>query len=142
MESSNRPPKSSRADFHSEVSSPVLRIVQVNDSGVVFESKESFDFGATIQLGFHVQYKVDGSDPTRNRLALNDFIEGQGIVVGCDFVAANDGAPLHEVTLLFSSMTRRDRRALKRFARLEGRQRVSDDDEDMVPLELETLGMN
>lgn len=113
MESNNRPFKTSCGDFHCEISSPVLGILQVNDQGVVIESRESFEIGSTIELGFHVQYHA-GVDPTRN-----EFITGEGIVVGCKLCASEDGSPVHEVTLMFSSMSARDCRALRRFKRLE-----------------------
>ena len=71
-----------------------------------------------IGLGFHVQYHVDGSQ-TDSRLARNEFISGEGMVVGCKLCAGEDGAPVHEVTLLFSTMSPRDCRALRRFTRME-----------------------
>ena len=120
MEPNNRRCKASCGDFHCEISSPVLRILQVNDRGVVFESREAFEIGSTIELGFHVQYHVDAK-AEHPRLERNEFITAEGVVVGSALCAGEDGAPIHEVTLLFSSMSARDCRALRRFTRLQGR---------------------
>jgi len=117
MESNHRPLKSSCADYHSEISSPVMRLVQVSDQGVVFESRAAFEVGAMIELGFHVKYWVDS--PKTQRLECTEFILGQGTVVDCNFCSRHDGSPIHVVTLLFSTMSRRDRRALRRFTQME-----------------------
>ncbi|MEM7011292.1 MAG: hypothetical protein AAF585_07400 [Verrucomicrobiota bacterium] len=95
----------------------MLRILQVNDRGVVFESREAFEIGSMIELGFHVQYHVDGS--SNSRLARNEFITGDGMVVDCNLCASKNGEPVHEVTLLFSEISPRDCRALRRFKRME-----------------------
>ncbi|MFT5465160.1 MAG: hypothetical protein ACI8UO_000247 [Verrucomicrobiales bacterium] len=118
MESNNRHFKTSCGDFHCEISSPVLRILQVNDRGVVFETRQSFEIGASIKLGFHVRFTV-GASEAKVDPARNEFISGEGLVVDCKLCAAEDGSSIHEVTLLFSSMSPRDCRALRRFKRLE-----------------------
>ena len=123
METNNRPHKSSCADYHSEISSPVLRVLQVNDQGVVFESREAFETGSTIELGFHVQYHVEADSAA---LPCSEFITGEGTVVASSLCASEGGHPIYEVTMLFLSISRRDRRALKVFTQMDGENRMLD----------------
>jgi len=114
--------KASVADFSAEVRSPVLAICQATDRGVVFTSAESFEIGASIELGFHVRYHDEEGGPA---LVQSEFITCEGQVVGCMLCAGRDGLPLFEVTLLFISFKRGDSQSLVRFTQLEDQARQS-----------------
>ncbi len=139
MATENRPLKNSCADHHEEISSPVLRVLQVNDRGVVFESRCDFEVGDIIELGFHVKYFAGPSDAD-GRVERNEFITAHGVIVSSMLCASMDGRPIHEVAMLFNEMDRRDSRALRRFTEIEvGHQRADLDAKDKVE---GVLGMN
>jgi len=124
MESNRQPQKSSCSDYHSEVSSPVIRITQVTEQGVIFESRESFEIGSWMELGFHIQHP-QASDSSFGRLGESEFISTEGMVVGSSFCASADGLPVHEVTLLFGDMSAEDKDKLLRYARSEDQRQQS-----------------
>lgn len=133
MQSNNRPYKPSCGDFHCEISSPVLRILQVNDRGVVLESREDYEIGSTIELGFHVNFPADSLED-HGRVNRTEFISGEGLVVGCQLCASAEGALVHEVTLLFTGISERDCQALRRFTRLQDGELMMMDSPEFVGL--------
>tara|TARA_R110002096_G_scaffold288244_8_gene481957 strand:+ start:2409 stop:2837 length:429 start_codon:yes stop_codon:yes gene_type:complete len=122
MASENLQLKNSCADHHEEISSPVLRVLQVNDRGMVFESRNDFEIGDIIELGFHVKYFAGPNQP-EGRVERTEFITAHGVIVSSMLCASADGNLVHEVAMLFHEMDRRDSRALRRFTEMEGQRK-------------------
>jgi hypothetical protein len=97
---------------------PVLGLLLVSDKGMVFESSVSFAVGCSIELAVHVSYQKRHKGPaTRRTAAKSEFITSEGLVVSCARRPDSSGAePVYEVTLLFASLQRQDRRKLRHLA--------------------------
>lgn len=98
--------------------SPVLRLLLVNEKGMVFESSTSFSVGCSIELGVHAQYPWRSKTPAAGPSApKSEFITSEGIVVSCSRLPVPSGVePVYEVTLLFPALRRQDRRKLRHLA--------------------------
>lgn len=134
MEPNHRAHKSSCSDYHREVSSPVLRVVQVTEKGVIFESREAFEIGSWIELGFHIQPPNPNGKPASGRLPESAFISTEGMVVSSSYCAGSDGMPVHEITLLFGEMSDSDKETLLRYTRGESPKKQSVEEESFVGL--------
>lgn len=141
MASENLQLKNSCADRHEEISSPVLRVLQVNDRGMVFESRSSFEIGDIIELGFHVKYFAGPNHPD-GRVERTEFITAHGVIVSSMLCASSDGELVHEVAMLFNEMDRRDSRALRRFTEIDGNDRSSSERDNCQEPGVGVIGMN
>ena len=90
----------------------------MSDKGIVFESRVSFSIGDSIELAVHLPYQGRNKGLTsRSSTSKSEFMTSEGIVVSCAPRSAPAGAePVYEVTLLFPSLQRRDRRKLRHLA--------------------------
>lgn len=94
---------------------PVLRLLMVTDKGMVFESSTSYAIGCSVEMAVHLQSQAKPRRTTaRQPHAKSEFLTSEGLVVSCTSRAVTAGSqPVYEVTLLFSSLQRQDRRKLK-----------------------------
>lgn len=114
MESSSQTIRPSPEDDTS-ARCPVLRLLMVTDKGMVFESSTSYAIGCSVEMAVHLQTQAKTRRAAaRQTQAKSEFLTSEGLVVSCTSRAAAAGAePVYEVTLLFSSLQRQDRRKLK-----------------------------
>lgn len=118
---------------------PLLNIPVIDDHGLVMETRCGFEVGSTIVLGFHL--RCDGSQASRHRvkpgtmpqkfaqksaqvqgLELSSstttgqsgsvFISLEVIVVESKIGHGSAGQPVYLVTVLFSGISRKDRKSL------------------------------
>jgi hypothetical protein len=117
MESSSQNSRTSPEDDRSS-RSPVLGLLLVSDNGMVFESRVSYPIGCSIELAVHVPQQKRSKSPSRRPGTVkSDFITSEGIVVSCvPRTGSPEGELVYEVTLLFSSLQKQDRRKLRHLA--------------------------
>lgn len=112
----NTPKTGSLDNSPDAMSCPLLSIPEIDEHGMVLESRCGFEVGSTIALGFHLHYAESLSNIGQSETDRTRFISVEAIVIESRLISGSSGQPVHLVTVLFSQISRKDREYLLHFS--------------------------